>query len=124
MASLNEWLASRKQQEKRNFVRTAESDQERAVSMAVEYTLVDVQKELVSVQLEWLYKLESHINAMQDYAAESWTREHFYKVDLGIMMAYRRIFGQAEYDKLMSGKGMRKELDLGKIKEVIKEVKE
>lgn len=123
MASLKEFLAIRKQQEKRTFVRVAKSDQERAVSMAVEYTITAIEKELESVQLEWLYKIEANVNAMQDYAAENWNREYFYKIDLGIMIAYRRIFGTEEYDKLMSGEGMKKELDLNKIKDVIKEAK-
>lgn len=122
MASLKEFLEIRKQQEKRTF-RVAKSDQERSVSMVVEYTITAVEKELESVQLEWLYKIEANVNAMQDYAAENWNREHFYKIDLGIMIAYRRIFGTEEYDKLMTGEGIHKELDLNKIKDVIKEVK-
>ena len=123
MASLKEFLAIRKQQEKRTFVKIAKSDQERAVSMAVEYTIVGVQKELESVQLEWLYKLEANMTVMKDPSAGNWNREHFYKIDLGIMIAYRRIFGTGEYDKLMSGEGIHKELDLDKIKNVIEEVK-
>jgi len=120
MSSLKEFLNSRKQQEARSF-RKAEGDQERAVSMAVEYTLIDMEKELESIQLEILYKLEANTKGMSNQDNDDWTRSYFYKINIGMMIVYRRLFGTEEYDKLMSGEGAFKGLDLNKIKDAIKE---
>jgi len=122
MASLKEILRYRKQQEVRTF-RIAKNEKERAVAMAVEYTITDIEKELESIQLEILEKLWANMGTMMTYGADSSTREHFYKINLGLMIVYRRLFGTEEYDKLMSGEGMHKELDLSKIISIIAEVK-
>ena len=126
MSSFKEWVEKRLEQERVNLLSACDSNNEKeeANAWTAKWTLVDVERELKSVQLELLYNLQANMDTMNKYANESSTREHFYKIDLGLMSAYRRLFGTGEYDKLMTGEGIQKELDLDKIKSVIKEVKE
>lgn len=127
MASFKEWVEKRTEQERVNLRRATDegNEKEEANAWTAKWTLVDVERELKSIQLEILYKLEANMVTVQQSAEshDNFTREHFYKIDLGLMIVYRRLFGDGEVNKLMTGEGMHKELDLNKIKNVIVEVK-
>lgn len=127
MSSLKEWVEKRLEQERVNLRRACdeEDEKEEANAFTAKWTLRDVRRELKSIQLELLYKLQANLKAGNDASRRDdfSTVAHFVDVNSGVLIVYRRLFGQEERDKIHSGKGIYQGLDNVKISDRIEEVK-
>lgn len=126
MESLKEYLKRKEQEEEDRFGKaTTGRDQESAFS--ARDTLTDVLIKLKETQREMLEKIADYIKTLREAIDKNnrWGKEHFYRIIVGMLIAYRIIFGKEGYEEITNEPGNPSDggVDLDKLKKVLEDLK-
>ena len=126
MENLKDYLKRKEQEEEDKFEKaTTGRDQESAFS--ARDTLTDVLIKLKETQREMLEKIADYIKTLREAIDKNnrWGREHFYRIIVGMLIAYRIIFGKEEYEEITNEPGNPSDggVDLEKLKKVLEDLR-
>lgn len=126
MENLKNYLEKKEQEAEGEFEKAITAEQQGS-AFSARYALTDVLIKLEETQREMLEKIADYIKTLREAIDKNnrWGKEHFYRIIVGMLIAYRIIFGKEGYEEITNSEpgNLYGGVDLEKLKKVLEDLR-